>query len=584
MTDNSTNLTPQPRTVAEAFLTTLRARGVEWIFGNAGTDFAPIIEAYAATEDHTDSVPRPIEVLHETVAVAMAHGYYLMTGRPQCAMVHVNVGTANALMGIINASRGNVPLLLASGRTPITEDGRLGSRNAPIHWGQEMFDQGGMLREFVKWDYELRAGEQVVDVVDRALAISQAEPKGPVYLSLPREVLAEPLPDGFTVPDAPSVTVPSPPHPDPTAIAAAVELLAEAEEPLIITSGGGQALFEVLGDFAERFAIPVVQFWRTSPAIATDHPMYAGEVPAALLATADVVLVLDTMVPWIPDRMPLRDGAQVITIGPDPLFNDVPIRSFPATLAIDATPASAVGALASGLDAVGYDDNTTTLDRRARLVPDLAARQARERAAGTDDVDSGRPMSPEFMSRILSDVLGELAGGDAVIVNELGLATGALELTGPDSFFGPTISAGLGWGGGAALGAKLAAPDRMVCWTTGDGSYVFSNPAAVHHQAAALGLGLLTVVADNRVWNAVRRSTIAVYPEGRAAAGGAMALASLEPAPDYPKFVEAYGGYGQHVADPAELRPALERAIGHCLEGRQALVSVHVSYPDIANH
>ena len=272
-----------PNTVAEAFLTTLRARGVEWLFGNAGTDFAPIIEAYAAAGDDAIELPQPVEILHETVAVAMAHGYWLMTGRPQCVMVHVNVGTANALMGIMNAARGNVPILFASGRTPITEHGRLGSRDIPIHWGQEMFDQGAMLREFVKWDYELRAGELVSATVDRALAISQADPKGPVYLALPREVLAEPLPAGTEIPTDAPVTAPSPPHPDPGAIDAAVALLADAESPLIIASRGSEELFEVLGPFAERFAIPVVQFWRTSPAIATTHPLFAGEVPGLSL-------------------------------------------------------------------------------------------------------------------------------------------------------------------------------------------------------------------------------------------------------------------------------------------------------------
>ncbi len=572
-----------PPTVAEAYLRALKSRGVDWIFGNAGTDFAPIIEALAAGGDGgtaaPEDFPRAVEILHETVAVAMAHGYWLMTGRPQCAMVHVNVGTANALMGVINASRGKVPLLFASGRTPITEHGRLGSRNIPIHWGQEMFDQGGMLREFVKWDNELRAGEQVVDLVDRALAITQAEPRGPVYLSLPREVLAEPLPEGFTMPAEPTVTVPTPPHPDPAAITRAAEVLAAAEHPLVITSDGGADLFESLSAFAQRFAVPVVQFWRTSPAIATDHPFYAGEVPMPLLAGADAVVVLDTMVPWLPGRMPLRPDATVIQIGPDPLFDGVPVRSFPAALAITSSPAPAVRALAAALDAAGWAEADTTAARRADLVPRLAARRAAEVATGAEP--GLAPMTPEFLAATLSDVIGP----DAVVVNELGLATGPLELTRHDSFFGPPVSAGLGWGGGAALGAKLAAPDRLVVWATGDGSYVFSNPAACHHAAAALGLGLLTVVADNRVWNAVRRSTIALYPEGAAAAGAdAMPLASLAPAPDYPKLVEAYGGYGQHVDDPTQLRAALEKAVEHTRTGHQALVSVHVSYPDSAHN
>jgi acetolactate synthase-1/2/3 large subunit len=571
--------TPKPRTVAEAYLVALKSRGVDWIFGNAGTDFAPVIEAIsAAGDDDSLPIPRPVEVIHETTAVAMAHGYYLMTGRPQCTMVHVNVGAANGIMGIINACRGNIPMIFASGRTPITESGRLGSRNVPIHWGQEMFDQGGMLREFVKWDTELRAGEQVVDLVDRGLAIAQAEPKGPVYLSLPREILAEELPEGFEFSPEPAVAVPSPPHPDPAAVAAAVELLAGSENPLIITSGGGEPLFSVLSDFAERFAVPVVQIWRTSPAIATTHPMYAGEVPMPLLGQADVVLVLDTLVPWIPRRMALPEGARVIQVGPDPLFANVPVRSFRADLTLMSTSAPAVSAIAAGLEEAGYADNPATGVRREALVSQLASRRAAEVSAG--DEPGGAPMTPEFMSKVLSDVIGP----DATVVNELGLAPGVMEFTGPLSFFGPAVAGGLGWGGGAALGAKLAAPDRLVVWTTGDGSYAFSNPLACHHAAASLELGLLTVIADNRVWNAVRRSTIAEYPEGAAAMTSQMPLSSLEPAPDYTKFVEAYGGHGEHVAEPDQLRPALERAIEVTGSGRQALVSVHTSYPDFAHH
>ena len=192
MPDRTTSI----ETVAEAYLALLKARGIDWLFANAGTDFAPIIEALVRGAKAGLAMPEPVVVPHENAAVGMAHGYYLVTGRPQAVMVHVNVGMANALMGLLNAARDNVPIFFTSGRTPHTETGRVGSRDVPIHWGQEMYDQAGMLREYVKWDYELRYGEEVETIVDRALAIAMAEPRGPVYLSLPREALAAPL-EGF---------------------------------------------------------------------------------------------------------------------------------------------------------------------------------------------------------------------------------------------------------------------------------------------------------------------------------------------------------------------------------------------------
>src|SRR5438034_9517324 len=176
---------------AEAYLELLAARGVEYLFANAGTDFAPLIEAWAKRLAQGQALPKPVTVPHETPAVAMAHGYAMVTGRPQAVMVHVIVGAANALAGIINASRVGVPMLFTAGRNPITEAGMPGARNRPIHWAQESFDQASLAREFVKWDYELRNFLQLETVVDRALAITSAEPQGPVYLTLPREVLSE---------------------------------------------------------------------------------------------------------------------------------------------------------------------------------------------------------------------------------------------------------------------------------------------------------------------------------------------------------------------------------------------------------
>jgi acetolactate synthase-1/2/3 large subunit len=207
----------RPPIAGEAFLRALADHGIDYFFANPGTDFPPIVVAFSRAKQSNAKVPTPLVIPHENLAVAMAHGAYAMSGRPQAVMLHVNVGTANAINNIINLNRDNIPLILAAGRTPITEKGKFGGRNRYIHWGQEMFDQGGMLREAVKWDYELRVPEQVTDVVSRAYEITMSSPRGPVYLSLPREPLAAPMPEPLG-PVKPRY-VPAPPHADPAMIA-----------------------------------------------------------------------------------------------------------------------------------------------------------------------------------------------------------------------------------------------------------------------------------------------------------------------------------------------------------------------------
>src|SRR5499433_1242153 len=223
--------------VAAAYLALLADRGVDYLFGNAGTDFAPLIEAYAQAAQTGVAVPRPILATHENLAVAMAHGYGMVSRRIPAVMVHVSVGTANMVCAALNAARENVAILLTAGRSPLTETGLPGSRDGYIHWAQEMYDQAGMIREVVKWDYELRNAEQLTTVVDRALAIAATEPRGPVYLSLPREVIAAPMPQSEPArPFSPAGA----PAPDAAAIAKAARLLARAQRPLIVTANAGR--------------------------------------------------------------------------------------------------------------------------------------------------------------------------------------------------------------------------------------------------------------------------------------------------------------------------------------------------------
>jgi acetolactate synthase-1/2/3 large subunit len=181
-------------TAGGAIFRRLHQLGVDTVFVNSGTDFPPIIEGLAESDAHGAALPRSIVVPHEHIAVSMAHGHFFATGRPAAVILHTNVGLANGAIGAINAATDHVPMILMSGRTPTTERGRFGSRTVPIGWGQEMRDQAALVREACKWEYEVRFPEQVPELLDRAYAIATSTPKGPVYLSLPREVLCEPCP------------------------------------------------------------------------------------------------------------------------------------------------------------------------------------------------------------------------------------------------------------------------------------------------------------------------------------------------------------------------------------------------------
>jgi acetolactate synthase I/II/III large subunit len=555
--------------VAEAYLALLAERGVEYLFANAGTDFAPLVEAFAKAARTGAPAPRPVIATHENLALSMAHGYAMVTGRVPAVMVHVSVGTANGVCAAFNAARENVPMLFTAGRSPLTEDGMPGTRDVYIHWAQEMFDQAGMVREIVKWDYELRNGPQLETVVDRALALATSEPKGPIYLSLPREVLAAPLP-GFAY-DVPGRRVgASPPGPDKGAIEEAARILAAAENPLIITASAGRdpAAVALLGDLAERFAIPVVQHRPRHLSLAADHPCHLGYDATPYLDDADAILVLECDVPWVPSLKAPRPQCKIVHLGVDPLFQRYPIRGFPCDLAVTAAAAAALPELAAALER--HAAKAAIEARRGHLARLVEAQRAGWRKT-RDDVAGQRPIHMAWASACIARAKPE----DAILVNEYTLMPEHCGSNLPGSYFGSSPASGLGWGGGAALGAKLAAPDRLVVATLGDGSHLFGNPVALHHAAAVHRLPVLFVVMNNSMWGAVRRATAGMYPQGEAMRSNKPPLIDLDELPAFEQVCAAAGGYGERVEDPAALPMALERALhAVTVDKRQALLNV----------
>src|SRR6185312_2252774 len=398
---------------------------------------------------------------HENVATSMAMSYYLHTGRPQLVMFHVNVGTANGINALIDAARDRVPIIFTAGRTPITEAGLKGSRDTGIHWNQEMFDQASMVRELVKWDYELRNAEQLEAVVDRAIEIA--------------------------------TTVPGPTEEQ---IAQAATILAKAERPLIIAQGAARLApsAAAIGDFAERFAIPIVEFRTNVNSVSSEHPMLVGFNPAPHLKDADAVLCLEADTPWIPTQHGNPpDDCKVIQLGVDPMFQRIPIRSFPCDVAVTGTPAATLPLIGKAMEA------TATLKlieaRRARIAAAKETAKAEARA-NVEKAAKTTPIDPVWAAHCISEAKGD----DAIVVNEYSLILRYVTFKEARTCFGPPGAGGLGVGVGSAIGATLANPDKTVIAVVGDGSYMFGNPTAGHYVLRALDLPVLFIVFNNGMW------------------------------------------------------------------------------------
>jgi acetolactate synthase-1/2/3 large subunit len=561
---------------AEAFLAQAQALGcVRYLFANTGTDHGPLIEAMSkmAKEDPRDI--QPVVVPHELAAVSMAHGYYNVTHHPQMVLVHTLPGTANALGGLINANSSNVPLFLLAGRTPITEGELRGGKSQNIHWRQESRDQGGIVREFVKWDYEVRTNQNLPAVVARAYKIAMSEPRGPVYMTLPREWLCEAM--EFTQVISGPLAPASKAQADPAALDKIAELLLAAENPLIVTKylGRNPEAVEQLVALAEALAIPVVQNLNYVN-FPTDHPLYVGNQTLKYAKDADVLFFIDIDVPWEPPRRDaIRSDAKIIHLERDPLFTGIPGWSFPADLPVTACSEIALPVLNAIVKSklVTSNGDKRKLDERRKKAEAEHHAWVREIAASIDAARNQKPMNPIWVSKCVGDIMDD----KTIIFNETVTSKLAevIPLNRPGSQFNTPPAGHLGWALGAAVGAKLGAPDATVIAAVGDGAYMFCAPTACHFTAQKYRIPFLTIVYNNQVWNASISATRGLYPDGVARRTNNFPGTDLSPSPQFELTAQACGAYAERVDDPDQLPEALERALKAVKEEqRQALLNV----------
>jgi acetolactate synthase-1/2/3 large subunit len=285
-----------------------------------------------------------------------------------------------------------------------------------------------------------------------------------------------------------------------------------------------------------------------------------------------VVLVINSLAPWWPDKVTLRDDVTVIQMGPDPLFSRTPVRNFPAHLTLAGETAPALLALIEAMAALPRDEDR--LAPRRRKIAEIAAAE-RQRVVAEAESGCAGPMSKEWVSLCLGRAI---KGRKASVFQELGCPLSPLDLEDHASYFQEPHSGGLGWGLPAALGAQLADRERLVFATMGDGSYMFANPTACHQVAEALELPVITLVLNNEEWGAVRHSVSGLYKGGRAALSNDVPLTSLRPSPDFTRTAEASRAYTETVRDGHDLPAALERAIRVATgEKRQVLLNIAIA-------
>jgi acetolactate synthase-1/2/3 large subunit len=568
---------------AHYFLEGLVDLGVDYIFANLGTDHVSIIEEMARWDKEGRRHPEVILCPHEVVAVHMAGGYALATGKCQAVLVHVDAGTANACMAIQNLFRYRLPVMLFAGRAPHTLHGELvGSRDTYVHFVQDPFDIASIVRPYVKWEYSLPSGIVVKEALARASAFAHSDPPGPVYMMLPRETLAEEW-DEAAMPSYPPSRYGSVRAGgiEPDRAEAIAKALMSAENPIAFAAYLGRKgeAVAVLDRLARTCGIRVVEFNAIDLNIPQDSPCYAGGDPVALLENADLGLLLDTDVPFVPQSKRARE-MKWIQIDVDPLKSDFPMWGFATDMRVQGDSGIILQQVLDAVEARADDAYRKRVAARIESWSGAREASARRRADASSNKGVSGALNTAFVFKTLNDKISQ----DDVVLNEA-IRNGPilqehLKRTKPQSYVG-LAGGGLGFSGGMALGLKLAQPKRRVVQVIGDGGFHFSSPDSVYATAQQYQIPILTVVLDNGGWQAVKSATQRVYPKGIAAETDQFQSRLMSGRQgerrDFSEIAKAFGAHGECVREPDELAAAIDRCLAALDDGKAAVLHVHVT-------
>ena len=567
-------------TASTAMLEALQEAGVAYIFANFGSDHPALLEAIAEARALNRPIPAVVTCPNEFVAMSCAHGYAQLTGRAQAVVVHVDCGTQSLGGAVHNAAKARVPVFVFAGLSPFTQEGEAtGSRNEFIQWIQDVSDQRGIVRAYMKYDNELRTARNVKQIVHRSLQIAHSDPKGPVYLVGAREVMEE-----ETTRVAADVADWPPIAPAPladAAVAGLVDAIQKSARPLVVTSyvGRNPAAVTELVRLCGRLGVGVLESVPSYVNYPHNDPLYQGNhwnhpFQNRALAEADFILVVDSDVPWIPTVSKPSEKAAIAIIDVDPLKQSTPLWYIKARQCYRADAATAFAQLNAALDRIAIDERAA--ERRRRHY----AERHRARAAELARLEA--PDGDVVTSEYLTACVRRQVGMDAILVNEGITNYPAICDHMAREKSGTMFASGggsLGWAGGAAIGMKLAAPDKTFVVMTGDGSTMFSQPSTVHWMARRYRTPFLQVIFNNRGWKAPKFSALAVHPDGFASRAKNLDL-SFDPPPDHSGIAAAAGGaFARVIKRPEEVEAGIAEGLRAVLdEQRCAVLDVRLAH------
>ena len=559
---------------AEAFVEVLNANGVECIFFNPGSVTTPIQVAILKYRASGKRAPKLILCLDESVAMAAAHGHYMVSGRPQVVMVHDELGTLQVGGAIHNAQWGRVPVILWGGKTPSEQR---------VDWRNETFDICRTLRNCVKWDHMLDRGEDIHDVLGQAFRTAFTEPCGPVHLSYPQEILTEKV-DRVTIPTTAPTAISSAAPADTDSLNKAAEMLLAAENPLILagyTSRYPESV-ALLVELAETLGAPVLS-GLTRMNFPTTHPLSAGiediggsRKANPYIGDADVLLVTDYDIPYVPAEGFPRPDAKIIHIDIDPLTQGRPLWQRGADVFIEADSRKAIPALNKVISQRLTPEKRAGFRERSRRLETKHRKERGDwRALGAKSA-SQKPISPDWLGHCISEIVDE----DTIIVNHVishsASVTEQIERTKPGTLLGCAGGA-IQWALGAALGAKVAAPDRTVVSLMTDGGFVWGCPLATLWSASSYQAPFLSVIFNNQSYGVIRGLVQMLSGTELSDEMAFEAGVDIVPPPEYGLVAQACGGYGRTVADPDDVLPALKEAMDQVRKGKPAVVDVRLA-------